>query len=137
MKYIILALLITSFLMVENSYGRELRVKEYLEWYEMANQLKGTVPSAPLATPKMIINRTVSGISWANALLIHNNRKPLYCQPDSLALPDFPYSLFIALQPEQTISMIREYLKKYPEHSKYPIGAVTLQALMSTFPCKD
>ena len=68
----------------------------------------------------------MSGISWANAQLANETRKPLYCQPDSLVL-----------QPEQVISMVKEYLKKNPAHSKFPMGTIILKVLMSTFPWQD
>jgi len=71
------------------------------------------------------IGFTGLGIFWANEEMKHKGGSGLYCLPDELAL-----------QPEQYISILRNYVKKYSFAGEMQMGLVLVQALKDVFPCK-
>lgn len=66
-----------------------------------------------------------NGAGWANQFIKARGDAPLYCPPKKLALT-----------PEQTASILREYLKKDKAAGESPAGLAMLLALMATFPCE-
>jgi hypothetical protein len=66
------------------------------------------------------------GVGWANAALRFHKQKPLYCEPEGLALTA-----------EQAIDIIRKEVAARPSSSEFPWPAVMIAALRINFPCRD
>jgi hypothetical protein len=62
---------------------------------------------------------------WANEILIYRKNSPFYCQPANLSLTR-----------AQDVDILKSYVSRHPETSKYSTGNVFLLALQDTFPCK-
>lgn len=113
-------------LMVAQPALSELTVKQY-EW---VLEEQKTNPEL-----KFGLNRYIAGIgegfNWANARLTFLGQPTLYCQPDNLVLkaPNYLDMLTTHLErEEERISGIGK--------NKVMIGALLLDELISTFPCK-
>jgi hypothetical protein len=65
-----------------------------------------------------------AGLGWANALIAQSGERPIYCQPDKLALTD-----------EQRLDILNRFLAEYPRVAEQQVGVVLMAALKDAFPC--
>lgn len=74
--------------------------------------------------PLAFIHGQAAGLGWANATLKNQGRPLLFCQPEMLAI-----------NPEQAVDIMRDYLMRHPEHSDFEAGLILLAAHKEVFPC--
>ena len=67
-----------------------------------------------------------NGVAWANAALKFQKQKPLYCEPEKLALTA-----------EQVIDLIRKEVQARPSSGMFPWPAVMIRTLQNNFPCSN
>lgn len=65
------------------------------------------------------------GFGTANVALIVERKKPLYCQPEGLAL-----------NPQNTLRILDEEVKRTNRGPDAPLSLVLLDGLKRTFPCR-
>ena len=91
---------------------------------------KQVLTNAEEPTNKTLIMAAVNGygqgFTIANSEIKRDGGKPLFCQPNKLALT-----------PELSVDVVRRYVEKSPRLADAPFGLVLLYALKETFPCKD
>jgi hypothetical protein len=74
---------------------------------------------------RLYIKGVGEGLSFYNSLVDKEHGKPAFCEPEHLAIVD-----------AQFVSMMREFITKYPNTKTMPVPLVLLYALKDTFPCK-
>jgi hypothetical protein len=82
--------------------------------------LKG--PNADI--PTIYVNGVLNGIGQANAMIIISGGRPLYCQPDNLALTS-----------GQAANIMQNFVLKNPRTGADPFSVVMILALEDVFPC--
>ncbi len=121
-KYLVVAILISGFLMAGNAYG-EMSAKKLLDLYD-------EVVRDNLENSKKLIFVTFrelgNGIFWTNVELKIKNQPEVYCSPKNLSITT-----------EQSISLFRQYLKEFPGNGKFSPGLVLLKAYQYTSPCEE
>jgi hypothetical protein len=80
---------------------------------------------APAVAAKYYIIGIEDGLSWANAELSNRRGINLYCPPGG-----------IALTPDQTIDIMRRFVRAHSGATSDPIGAILLLAFEELFPCR-
>jgi hypothetical protein len=78
------------------------------------------------------------GLAWANLEAKHRYGQYLYCLPEEIG-PRYvgdPYVTHVS-EPthDQKITMMRQYVAKYPIHENLTVGLALINALVEAFPC--
>ena len=71
---------------------------------------------------KMWLAGNVNGMGWANGHLKSQGKPPLWCEPQ-------------ATTTDQDVAILREFLRRNPDHADRQAGLVVLRAMQSVFPC--
>jgi hypothetical protein len=120
MKYIVCIMLtVIAFAVAPQCYGQGVTVEFYQSQINSKNQTE-------VLLMKNYVKGALDGIQWANALLINDNKKPLYCPAENLGLGT-----------GNAIQLIDHEIKSMPPKKDLQISLLLLFGLQKAFPCKE
>lgn len=83
------------------------------------------IEHSQLEPVQMFLAGMVEGLGSANAGVVVEGQRPLYCAPRE-----------IALTANQVLQLMVRHIERKPNHGTLPAGAIMLVSMQENFPCK-
>ena len=120
MKYVVCIMVtVIAFAVTPQCYGQGVTVEFYQSQINSKNQTE-------VLLMKNYVKGALDGIQWANALLVNDNKKPLYCPADNLGLVT-----------ANAMQLIDYEIKSMPPKKDLQISLLLLLGLQKAFPCNE